>query len=640
MTLLRTFLHIFLVLPFFLVLGTVFADSHSLVGGVVSAKYFWFFASMGCLALTMLFVKSRWPFQMCDLLVFLLVLVQLSVGMVSGQPYAKNKFLLLILLFFLYLYVRAYLRWKPNAVPLFSNALVLIAVLEGIIGGMQLYGFSASNHGLFPMTGTFFNPGPFGGFLGMLFPLAFYQFLHFSNKESRLRSLLIKQFKGGRFRMVKQFKKRHFRMVKRKTVWMAYTTGWLSFVCIVVSVLVLPASMSRASWLGLFAGSLWVMMQYEPIQRRVRSWRKSIPVGKWLYALMLFLFVAVGSLLYFLKPHSVDGRLLMWKQAFFTLIDHPFGVGLGKYGAAVAQAQAAYFESGRAVAGEVDRADAPFFAFNEFLQIGVESGFLALILLLLLLFVSFRSARRSGRHGVFGSLLSLCVFASFSYPFNVLPFLIVFVFLLAMSQPVTESLPTSKGFIRGKKSLSFKWSHSMSFGWSVLSAVLVLTIVFNRYGYYKAYKEWANCKLLLENELFLDASEKFEPLVPYLGDDTNFLYDCARACSESKDYAASNEFLKKAMQFSGDPMMLNLYGRNCVSLKQYQGAEWSFKRAYQVIPNRIYPLYLLGRLYFQTEQYDEAKRIADKVFAHKIVVPSRAIGEMKDSLKEMLKKIP
>ncbi len=94
------------------------------------------------------------------------------------------------------------------------------------------------------------------------------------------------------------------------------------------------------------------------------------------------------------------------------------------------------------------------------------------------------------------------------------------------------------------------------------------------------------------------------------------------------------------MQFSGDQMMLNLYGRNCVSLKQYQAAELYFKRAYQVIPNRIYPLYLLGRLYFQTEQYVEAKRIADKVFAHKIMVPSRAIDEMKDSLKTMLKKIP
>lgn len=618
MNLSRTFLHALLVLPFFLVLGTVFADSHSLVGGVVSAKYFWFFASMGCLALTMLFVKSRWPFQMCDFLVFLLVVVQLLVGMVLGEPYAKNKFVLLILLFFLYLYVRAYLRWKPNFILHFSNVLVLIAVLEGMIGGMQLYGFSASNHGLFPMTGTFFNPGPFGGFLGVLFPLAFYQFLHFSNKEHQLRSLL----------------------GKRKAVWMVYTTGWVSCVCIVVSVLVLPASMSRASWLGLFAGSLWVMMQFEPIQSRVRSWRKSIPIGKWLYALLILLCVAGGCLLYLMKPHSVDGRLLMWKQAFFTLIDHPFGVGLGKYGAAVAQTQAEYFESGRAVAGEVDRADAPFFAFNEFLQIGVESGFLALILLLLLLFVSFKSAYRSGRHGVFGSLLSFCVFASFSYPFNVLPFLIVFVFLLAMSQRDAESLPASIGFMRGKINRSFQWSHSMSFGLSVLSAVLVLTIVFNRYGYYKAYKEWANCKLLLENELFLDASEKFEPLVPYLGDDTNFLYDCARACSESKDYAASNEFLKKTMQFSGDPMMLNLYGRNCVSLKQYQAAELYFKRAYQVIPNRIYPLYLLGRLYFQTEQYVEAKRIADKVFAHKILVPSRAIDEMKDSLKTMLKKIP
>lgn len=179
MNLSRTFLHALLVLPFFLVLGTVFADSHSLVGGVVSAKYFWFFASMGCLALTMLFVKSRWPFQMCDLLVFLLVVVQLSVGLISGEPYAKNKFVLLILLFFLYLYVRAYLRWKPKFILHFSNVLVLIAVLEGMIGGMQLYGFSTSNHGLFPMTGTFFNPRSFWRLFGYVVSIGIISVLAF-----------------------------------------------------------------------------------------------------------------------------------------------------------------------------------------------------------------------------------------------------------------------------------------------------------------------------------------------------------------------------------------------------------------------------------------------------------------------------
>ncbi len=48
--------------------------------------------------------------------------------------------------------------------------LVIVCCLclsESFSGLSQLSGHSSSRHGLFPMTGSFFNPGPYGGFLSV-----------------------------------------------------------------------------------------------------------------------------------------------------------------------------------------------------------------------------------------------------------------------------------------------------------------------------------------------------------------------------------------------------------------------------------------------------------------------------------------
>jgi hypothetical protein len=37
---------------------------------------------------------------------------------------------------------------------------------------MQLYGFTSSQHSLFKITDSFFNPGQYSGWLAMVFPMA------------------------------------------------------------------------------------------------------------------------------------------------------------------------------------------------------------------------------------------------------------------------------------------------------------------------------------------------------------------------------------------------------------------------------------------------------------------------------------
>ena len=53
--------------------------------------------------------------------------------------------------------------------------LVLIGagLWECFLGWAQLLGFMPSRHALYPATGSFFNPGPFCGFLSNLVKLSF-----------------------------------------------------------------------------------------------------------------------------------------------------------------------------------------------------------------------------------------------------------------------------------------------------------------------------------------------------------------------------------------------------------------------------------------------------------------------------------
>ena len=84
--------------------------------------------------------------------------------------------------------------------------------------------------------------------------------------------------------------------------------------------------------------------------------------------------------MYLMKKDSADGRALMWKVSLQAAINNPLGAGLGNFSGAYGEAQAAYFAAGKGTEELV--AGSPDYGFNEYLQIAVEGGFIALVLFL------------------------------------------------------------------------------------------------------------------------------------------------------------------------------------------------------------------------------------------------------------------
>ena len=55
--------------------------------------------------------------------------------------------------------------------------MILAGTIEAILGLLQVYGYEPSNHSLYALTGSFYNPGPYSGFLAMCLPLALNEWL-------------------------------------------------------------------------------------------------------------------------------------------------------------------------------------------------------------------------------------------------------------------------------------------------------------------------------------------------------------------------------------------------------------------------------------------------------------------------------
>jgi tetratricopeptide (TPR) repeat protein len=325
--------------------------------------------------------------------------------------------------------------------------------------------------------------------------------------------------------------------------------------------------------------------------------------------------------LYILKKDSVDGRFLIWKVSVQMLTEHTLGVGLGNFPGAYGNAQALYLESHTA---DKFIAENTKYAFNEYLQILVESGIISFLLFGIIIFSALRNMFRANDFSIFTSLISLLLFALFSYPFSVLPFLIVIMFLLGSSKG-SQQISTDSS--KSNKTLFFP----------LFFFFLVVCCTINRYPVYRAYQKWHDNKELFGINNYNETVTAYEALYPYLSDQVDYLFEYAQSLSNSKQFFTSNLVLERAIQISCDPVFYIIMGKNYQALKQYDKSEQCFLKASQIVPNRIYPHYLLAKLYVEMNLTDKVKKTALVVIHQCPKIQSIMVKEMKKEMEQLIK---
>jgi tetratricopeptide (TPR) repeat protein len=594
------------------VLCTLFSVNRDLGNGILSGKYFWFYASMAILsivavpAIIIIIIKrkERLTFKMPDLLIFLFCLATLLISL-HHTGRLTNKCMLLIFATFFYFYLRIFLAGKSKLIyRLCILFFVITGLVEAVWGLRQLYGFTSSQHSLFKITGSFFNPGPYSGWLAMVSPIALgYAIINRKGREVS-RSL--------------------FERISKISV---KVLGILTVLCIL---LILPAAMSRASWLAALGGCAFIGIMYGLQNKTVvdclKKYRKKLVLLS-VAATVLFAVAMTG--LFLLKKDSASGRAFTWKIAMQTVKEHPAGVGLGNFGESYGEAQAAYFASGAGTEREQYVADGVEYAFNEYLQICIETGIAPFLVFLAFVAFVLRFGIRNKNYLPAGSLVALLIFALTSYPFNVLPFVIAFVFLsaLCMVESNNNEKPEKTNPCSRFAVLLFL---------IIVPVTVALSGAYKIYPLYEAYKQWDKTKILHSMNMHKEAAEEYAGEYPYLQDEIKFLFEYAQSLSKSGQYEKSNEILRRAMQISCDPMLYNVMGKNCQALKQYELAEQNFRKAMNLVPNRLYPHYLLAKMYHETGQKAKAEAETNIVMTKKPKVESRAVEEMRGELIQLI----
>ncbi len=564
-----------------LLLSTAFAVDETLGNRV--AKIFCFYkiiiiVSLACLPLAWI---RPFRFTITDMLVVLYVGYTLWNFHYSGSA-ATTRAGLLVLVAVTYFLFRRLTTFAPLGFT--HAALLLTGAIEALWGLAQLYGFTPSHHSRFELTGSFFNPGPYSGFLVAVLPLTLYY-----------------------------------------TLTACRVVRVLSGIVLVLFILVLPATMSRGAWLAAIAGCSLVLGDYFHFRRHLDSlYRKHRMYFTIISASLLLVATGLLTGIYHMKKESADGRWLIWKVSSTLVFSHPAtGVGFGNFPGAYGDAQAAYFSADNRSPQEELVADAPETAFNEFVQITTETGIIGLLLFLGIIFFALRATCSAGitrQAGVIGSLVAFLVFACFSYPFNVLPLLIVFTLLVAQC-------PASR------ISTGSRWITALFYLSLLLPVYLITTGSETRE---QAYRRWRSEQLYFNMQIFERTVDNYRKLYPILKDQPAFLFEYGQCLSRTQQPETSNRILEEAAHLSSDPMIHNIMGKNYQTLKQYPQAEAAYLKASRMVPNRLYPLYLLAKMYDESGQTDKAITTARLVLEKAPKIPSSATEEIKRDMQKLI----
>ena len=486
-----------------------------------------------------------------------------------------------------YLISRIVLTIAPRvAYYVLLAAVVVFSLKESYTGLMQLFGHLHSNHYMYACTGSFNNPGPYGGFLAFCICV--------------LGAYAIK----GRNKVFR------------------YITGIISLIALIL----LPSTMSRAAMLAVCCSVLLLVASTDVGKTFLKKYR--------IWLIVATAIAVVGA--YMLKKSSADGRLFMNRISLMAISSNGMkGAGLGRFGAAYGEAQAQYLGERMAISGddtdwtvlkESDRltADCPQYAFNEYLQLGVESGLVAMLLFISLIITAIISSYKRGDVWCYG-LLALAVFAMFSYPLHIVQFQVLLAILLAAC-----ATPRSEGILGGSVVM-------------VVALLISLLILINRLPWMNRLKEaseaWKKTEYWYNMEYYDYVVEDADTLYDPMRHDYRFLFAYGQSLSKEGQYIKSNEVLSEGSRISSDPMFWVVMGNNNLSLERYEEAEQCYIHAFHMVPNRLYPLCRLAELYIKMGDYDRFYDMKQKIdrFKSKVESPTtdmlrKRITELSDSI--------
>jgi len=597
-------------------------QTNELMQGTVSGKMFVFLYAMliiGALFMLKFMNKpqDRISFSKIDGLLFVWATYILLNGWLQQMP-VSNRLLEFAGLIVLYIALR---QIEPTKYGILLIAMMFGGVIQAVYGNLQLWGYFPSHHSLFRITGSFFNPGPFAGYLASVFPAVLGIFLF------KIYPLAVMDEK---LNFVLNWAGRRLSSRFKPVQWPV--TGWIAAISLMVMLLVIFPSQSRAAWLAVAVSSVVLLMIRYDVMWRLRK-RSHL----WRGAMLLLLCIILGASvfgLFHLKADSANGRVLIWKITGAMISERPVtGTGFDRFKSLYMTGQAEYFEQNpdsqeAMVAGDVN------YAFNDFLQHTAENGLTGLVLMLSVLIAAMRVTAKAkpfndlawiAKTGIVG----IAFFAFFSYPSQILPIKMSLTLYLACLSSLSEKRTWKN---RAIKSIPIKWALTVCMTLCVFFCYKYLTIQ------HKAWKDWNQAYRLYTMNNYTDCLHYYEKAWPALKTEGDYLTNYGKALSMAGEHGSAITVLQQATSYYPNIVVYTALGDSYKALEQYVEAEQAYWTAWYMNPSRFLPKYFLAKLYDETGQTEKAAATAYELLHKEVKVRSTAIDEIRKEMEKIYQK--
>jgi len=677
-----SFLMILLIVILCAVLSSISLDS--LMNGTQSGKSFVFIWGVGLISVLAIIKLWMRPLQISvniGIIDFLLSIFVLYIIATNSKVELFHSLLFLELIGLAILYIILRQQDKQVFVWIFI-AIIVGGLIQSIYGNLQLWGYFPSHHGIFKMTGSFFNPGPYAGYLAIVFPvsLGFYLFdksiivlpYHSfflkctSIVEKTVAQLKRKLFEThffynnsrGEFTTATQDKSSmHISYFPMKS---------FALISLISMCLVLPASRSRAAWLAILVSSLYLFSVKYQFYKQIKLYFNNLTKRILFVGVLFMLMTIFVGALYFMKKGSADGRLLIGKVSIEMIKDKPiWGYGYDGFKRNYMDYQAKFFTD-NPNSEEILVAGDSNYAFNEPIQLIVEYGFigtLPLIIVGLLLFKRYKprdskNIQYEGASNISNSfqsdqytngeprlnwfllhisravILSFFVFSLFSYPLQILPIKICPVVALAVAASLLNEKRKLVDYI---PIINQKYLRSVLVPTISLGCFYLLWFSGGRLlSIQKAYIHWKNAFDLYNYGIYDDCLSDYKKAYPILNANGDFLTNYGKALSMAEKYSDAVLVLQRATLFYPNIVVYTALGDSYKMLKQPKQAEKAYMFGWYMNPSRFYPKYLLAKLFDETGQKAKAIQMAKELLEKEVKIESTAINEIRDEMKKII----
>lgn len=513
-------------------------------------------------------------------------------------------------------------HWWIISIILFCGA------YESTNGIIQMIN-GTSRHHLYMLTGNFQNPGPFSAYLMLGSVVGVCAVRERINLDflPTIKRHIKSIFGKVRMHIGQKYQSKYDKVLDKSISFIdvMYIRHFI-VISTALMLVVLPSTWSRAAFVGLAFCTLFIYRgKYK----------------KYKYAVWGLLCIAAISL-YFIKQGSADGRTMIWMSLLSSWMHEPWiGVGIGGFRHTCAEGIAELWNSTPNLrvfqsAGVTD------YAYNALLKVLVEQGLIGTVLCILsVLFAMMRLYIQS--KPLFMGILSLLIFSMFSYPFELLPYCIIAVVIIAWSESCSRKrLDNEDNTHYSHIRRSITRIATKDFVICKRKAFVSMSILVTAAMSFCLAKEIRqhidtdkDCNLFtgMHNAAFIN---DYYELLPYELDNPQFLFDFAKTLRENKRYRDSNAILRFGIQVSADPMFYVIMGNNYGDEGFYDDAESAYKKAFAIMPNRLYPLYKLMLMYRDNNDTCKAKNVAKQIMELKPKIKSPATDEMKQNAKSLL----